>query len=84
MTREEFYLKYGDIKVKFLSYYKYTFMYKAILPDGKILTCMYGGDSDTIYRHEVVIDGEEILRSLHPYSGSVYQGGIEIEGFYAY
>lgn len=43
MTKQDFYEKYGSIKVKFSSYYKYTFTYVADLPDGKWLTCSYGG-----------------------------------------
>lgn len=84
MTRQEFYEKYGDVKVKFSSYYKYTFTYEAMLLDGKRLTCGYGGNSDKIYRHEVGADSEESVTSLHPHEGYVYQDGKEVEGFYDY
>lgn len=84
MTRQEFYEKYGDVKVKFSSYYKYTFTYKATLPDGKLLTCGYGGNSDDIYRHEVGADCEESVISLQPHEGSVYQDGKEVDSFYDY
>lgn len=84
MTKEEFYDKYGDVKVKFANYYKYTFTYEATLPDGKLLTCGYGGNSDDIYRHEVGTDQEETVNSLQPYEGAVFQNGNKIEGFYDY
>ena len=85
MTREEFYEKYGDVKVKFSSYYKYTFTYEATLPDGNRLTCGYGGDHDDIYRHDVSADWEETVSGLEPHEGSVYnpQGNV-IESFYDY
>ena len=84
MNRAEFYDKYGNVKVKFSSYYKYTFTYEAILPDGKLLTCGYGGNHDAIYRHEVSTQTEETVNNLQPYTGSIYHGDVEIEGFYDY
>lgn len=84
MTRQEFYDKYGNVKVRFASYYKYTFTYEVTLPDGKRLTCGYGGNSDDIYRHEVDVDCEETVSSLQPHEGAVYQDGNKIEGFYDY
>jgi len=84
MTREEFYEKYGDVEVKFDSYYKYTFSYRGITPDGNVITCEYGGNIDDIYRHDVSRDGVETVRNLYPYAGNVYVNGngIEIESFY--
>lgn len=84
MTRQEFYEKYGGVKVTFSSYYKFTFTYAAKLPDGSRLTCGYGGNSADIYRHEVGTDNEETVSSLQPYEGCVYQDGKEVEGFYDY
>jgi hypothetical protein len=84
MTRQEFYDKYGSVKVKFSSYYKYIFTYEATLPDGKCLTCRYGGNGDDIYRHDVSANNEEAVISLQPHEGAVYQDGKEVEGFYDY
>ena len=84
MTREEFYAKYGEVKVKFSNYYKYTFVYRAELPDGKILTCGYGGDSGQIYRYEVSDGVEETIVALQPYMGRVSENGVEVESFYDY
>lgn len=86
MTRQEFYEKYGDVKVKFCHYYKYTFTYSATLPDGNKLACMVGGDSADIYRHEVGVYNECTVISLQPYEGHIYSGVAEVEsfGFYDY
>lgn len=84
MTRQEFYEKYGSVKVKFSSYYKYKFTYVATLPDGKRLVCGYGGDSSQIYRHEVNVNSEETVSSLQPYEGTIYQDDKEVEWFYDY
>lgn len=84
MTRAEFYAKYGDVEVTFSSYYKYTFTYAATLPDGRRLTVGYGGNSDEIYRHEVATSCAEKVGGLQPYTGSVYEGTEEVEGFYDY
>jgi hypothetical protein len=81
MTKDEFYKKYGSIKVKFLGYFKYTFTYEAELPDGKRLTCDYGGNADDIYRHEVSADFEETVSGLQPHECSVYENGKYVEGF---
>ena len=84
LSKQEFYAKYGNVVVCFSSYYKYTFTYEAVLPDGKRLTCGYGGNADEIYRHEAASGGEELLSSLQPYEGAVYQEGAEVESFYDY
>ena len=84
LTRAEFYAKYGDVEVTFSDYYKYTFTYAATLPDGKRLTVGYGGNSDEIYRHEVAANGVETVSGLQPYTGTVYEGTEEVEGFYEY
>lgn len=82
MTKQEFITKYGDVKVKFNSYYKFTFTFKSTLPDGKILYCDCGSNSDDIYRMEVQADFEESVNVLDPYAGRVYDGTKEIESFY--
>lgn len=84
MTREEFYAKYGEVEVVFTHYYKFTFNYGALLPDGLRLSVGYGGNADEIYRHGVAV-GEPIkIKDLLPYSGSVYVGFHEVESFYDY
>ena len=84
MTREEFYAKYGDVKVKFSRYYKYTFTYEGMLKNGDAIVVGYGGNSSDIYRHEVAEGHEETLSLLYPHEGAVYRDGKEIESFYDY
>lgn len=84
MTRAEFYSKYGEVEVTFSRYYKFTFMYAAKLPDGNDLTVCCGGNSDNIYRHEVLPNRAEKVKDLQPYSGAVLEGSKEVEGFYDY
>ncbi len=85
MTRKEFYEKYGDVKVKFKSYYKYTFTYTAQLPNGNQLICTYGDNAGDIYRHNVTADGEVSINTLYPYAGYVHdENGNELEEFYGY
>jgi hypothetical protein len=84
MTREEFYKKYGDVAVSFESYYKYTFSYRASLPDGSALSVGCGGNSDEIYRLEVSKDQQLKVGELQPYTGAVYLNGVEIDSFYDY
>lgn len=83
MTREEFCEKYGDVKVKFSDYYKYTFNYTGELPDGGTISVGYGGNFDDIYRHEVVANVEQTISSLYPYTGTAYdKDGNVIDEFY--
>lgn len=84
MTREEFYEKYGDVKVRFSHYYKFTFTFAAVLPDGNKLTCDFGGNANDIYRYDVDATVEVSIASLEPYAGSVFRDGKEVEGFYDY
>lgn len=82
MTHTEFYEKYGEVLVTFSSYYKYTFTYRAELPDGQTLTVGCGGNADGIYRFKVVPNLPVKVINLLPYRGGVYKDGNEIEGFY--
>lgn len=84
MTKAEFYEKHGAVEVTFSSYYKFTFTYAAILPDGSRLTCRYGGNAEEIYRHEVVAGNTETVLSLQPFEGAVYKDGEQVESFYDY
>lgn len=85
MTREEFYEKYGDVKVKFSDYYKYTFNYVGELSDGGQISVGYGGGSEDIYRHEVVPNVEQTITSLYPYTGTAFdKDGNVIDEFYDY
>lgn len=84
MTKEEFYEKYGEARVKFSDYYKYTFYYSGVLPDGATIMVGYGGGSDEIYRHSVSWDHETSVGGLYPFQGEVYKNGVEVDSFYDY
>ena len=53
MTKEEFDAKYGDSKVYFKWYYKYSFGFEGVGPEGESIAAIQGGDRDDIYRYEV-------------------------------
>lgn len=61
LTREEFYERYGNLSVKFASYYKYAFKYVGVAEDGVVVTCYYGGNSSDIYRYNVEADSTETV-----------------------
>lgn len=84
MTKEEFIEKYGNVEVKFSSYYKYVFTYEAILPDSKVISVGYGGGGEDIYRHEVESGKKVTIGLLCPHMGSVCENGKDIESFYEY
>jgi len=46
LTREEFIAKYGDVKVTFDCYYKYTFSFSGTCDNGNDVFVDVGGDSD--------------------------------------
>ena len=84
MTKDEFYEKYGQVKVKFSSYYKYTFTFEGTLNDGGRIVIDVGGSSGEIYRFEVCAGLEETISSLEPYSGVVFsEDKREVESFYS-
>lgn len=87
MTKDEFYEKYGDVKIKFSSYYKYTFTYGGELPDGGRVSVDYGGNSDDIYRFDVradcVMGLQDASRTIGFHAGTAYdKDGNVIDEFY--
>lgn len=81
-TQKQFLAKYGHVKVKFSSYYKFSFVFFAVLENGNRLAVTIGGDSDVIYKLDIIANAEYSVNELCPYSGSVYQGEEMIESFY--
>lgn len=61
LTREQVIEKYGNVRLKFSSYYKYSFTYVGTAEDGVTIACMVGGDSDSIYRYSVDADSTTSL-----------------------
>lgn len=64
MTIEELIEKYGDVELKFDSYYKYRFTFSGKAPDGKIISWTYGGNSSDIYKYSVTRDGIKTLNKI--------------------
>ncbi len=63
MTSDEFMDKFGTIKAKFKSYYKYCFVFEST--DGSV-TFSVGGGSDDIYKFDVQADREYSVLELGP------------------
>ena len=85
MTRAEFYAKYGNIKVQFSSYYKYTFNFAAIMEDGGRILVGYGGNHDAIYKFRVEPESTMTISDLQPFEGYVTgKSGEEVDSFYDY
>ena len=71
ITKKEFIEKYGDIKLRFSYYYKYTFHF--VSEDIKGLIGYIGGCSDDIYRTSISYNEEIRLEDLEYASdGNVY------------
>lgn len=64
ITAEQFLEQYGDVKVKFSSYFKYTFTFVGKTKDKTTITLFVGGNSDSIYREHVVANKEYTVREL--------------------
>ena len=81
MNKGEIIRKYGDVKLKFKYYYKYSFYYEGKAPDGAVVCASYGGDSEDIYKFRVDVDEEETLDILYPDFCSIVKDGVEIGSF---
>lgn len=57
LSLAQFLQRYGDVEVKFSSYYKFAFTFKGICAsDGKNIAVRIGGDGDDIYRMDISAD----------------------------
>jgi hypothetical protein len=61
MTKADFENKYGDFKLTFSRYYKYSFTYTGATDDGVEIEASYGGNGEDIYKHEVVNNDKEFV-----------------------
>jgi hypothetical protein len=83
LKSEEFLEKYGEVKVKFSNYYKYTFTFEGSLPEGAKISVSFGGDADQIYKFNVVADQEITVNDTYPNTGYVSdENGRVIDEFY--
>ena len=62
ITEDRLRQEFGDVLVRFSSYYKYRFAFGADLPDGRRLLAYVGGDHNSIYR--LSVGTEEIAVKL--------------------
>lgn len=76
LNLDEMLEKYGNTLVKFDSYYKYAFYFKGTALDGTIVSCVFGGSSEDIYRFEVDRETEIPLKDLSPSSVTNSNGQI--------
>lgn len=56
MTKEEVLAKYGNLPLRFSSYYKYSFTFKGAADDGTVVYASLGGSADDIYKLSVTSD----------------------------
>lgn len=85
LSQPEFLKKYGDVQVSFNEYYKFTFYFTGVTPEGYKLVVGYGGNSEQIYRYELSSTQTGTVKSIEPYSGFVYDARhLEIDSFYDY
>ena len=78
MSFEEIKEKYGDVKLKFNGYYKYSFSFTGRTEDGEEVYASIGGSADDIYKLEVSAEQEETINSLYPNYITVSKDGKEI------
>lgn len=69
---------YGEIPCKFSSYYKYSFTFTGIAPDGAKIYLSVGGSGEDIYRYEVSVDSTETLNARNWKYARITQGETEI------
>ena len=83
MTVKEFIAKYGDVKVKFNYYYKYTFTYAGTCENGNTIYVDVGGNSEDIYKLNVGTK-EVAIKNLGINYGIVSKDGVTLESCGSY
>ena len=81
MNKEQILEKYGNVKLKFNSYWKYTFTFVGVADDGAQVSTSIGGDSDDIYRMDVCADCEETLIGLDAECATVTLYGKQVGSY---
>ena len=67
MTKEEAWEKYGDIPLKFEHYYKFSFRFCGIGPQGESIEASIGSTHEDIYRFECTPETTITLKKDDPY-----------------
>lgn len=78
MNLEQIKEKYGNVKLKFNGYYKYSFSFTGKTEDGEEVYVSVGGNADDIYKLDVSAEKEETINSLWPNYIAVSKDGKEI------
>ncbi len=78
MKKEEILKQYGEVKLKFYSYYKFTFTFIGYTDNGIRVVANTGGDSDDIYRMDVNAKKEETLNTLLPDFIDISKDGVSV------
>lgn len=81
MTKEQILEKYGNVKLTFKHYYKYTFTFSGVADDGAIISTHIGGDSGDIYKMSVSAENEETLINLYAECATVTLNGQEVGSY---
>jgi hypothetical protein len=63
LSKEELLSEYGEVKVKFISYYKYQFSFETVLDNGEVVALTIGNRSNPegIYRLNIESPDQEFI-----------------------
>lgn len=84
MNRKEMLEKYGAVLLKFTSYYKYSFSFSGVAPDGAEIYVSIGGNADAIYRLKVAPNDAITIKADDPFYICIKKDGVEIYSEYSY
>jgi hypothetical protein len=81
LSKEEFFEKYGNIKLEFDSpyYYKDTLLFRGAFSDGGILYCAV--NKYDVYNNSKDLNRKKTVTSIKPFRGDLYKNGELIEYF---
>jgi hypothetical protein len=80
LNEKEFLEMYGEAKVVFTSYYKYSFSFRGEF-NGKSIYVSVGGNADDIYRFDIDANKEYTLKELGMSYAEVKEGETTIAEF---
>ena len=80
LNEKEFLEMYGEAKVVFTSYYKYSFSFRGEF-NGKSIYVSVGGNADDIYRFDVTAGKEYAVKELEMNYAEVNEGETTIAEF---
>ena len=66
LTIKEVREMYGNLPLRFSSYYKFSFTFVGVAEDCVEVVASYGGNSDDIYKFDVRADKDYTINELEP------------------